>query len=694
MSPALPEEERTPSSVAGVAAANSNSTPSTNNASTAWRNNNNNNHTTRIHRPSLAVLGTGSDVGKSVIAAGLCRLLANHGKRVAPFKAQNMSNNSHPALISASGTDSVTECTGNSNSNSNSNSNNGNSIRTSSHGGGAWGEIGVAQAVQAEACRLVPRVEMNPLLLKSGGRRGGTGEYLCSVVVLGRHLCTEDYGALGHRTNELRTLVLDAHYRLGCVTDAECIVLEGAGSCTELNLVDRDVVNLPLVRQLNCPWLLVANIDPGGVFAQIVGTKACVSEHDWDLCAGIVVNKLRGETKYFEPGPRMIRDMVGGDKPVFVVPYKYDLNLPEEDGLGVERRLAKEHLLSSSSSSTTSTATSTSTSTSTATATSSTGNNKSDDAANAKIPTKKPIVVVLAYPHVAITSDLTPLESDPAWTVEWRRHVLPDAPYPHVTAIILPGSRLTRTDLDWLNGTPWWDFLKQHAAAGGAILGLCGGYQMLGRTVADPDGVEGAPGVSAGLGLLPVETTIATASCKIVTPRAGVLYQARRKVDVEADADADADGHDAIADQQALSVEGFELHCGRTAKITNNKNDDGHGGGTADAPPQPLVVFTDDISQMTGTYDTHDGDKGKNEDATDEEGMRLGNVCGTYLHGILAKRRVRRALLLGADILHDTDNHKKEDDDEPEEVDSLDLFANHLADCGLDFETVSNMIKW
>jgi adenosylcobyric acid synthase len=633
MSPPLPVEETT-SSVAGA-------TDSTGNT-TAWGDNDN----TRHHRPSLAVLGTGSDVGKSVIAAGLCRLLANNNLRVAPFKAQNMSNNSHPALISS---ESESE------SDSSDDGEDSGNVKTISKAG-AWGEIGVAQAVQAEACRLVPRVEMNPLLLKSGGRRESTGEYLCSVVVLGKHLCTEDYGALGNRTEELRNLILDAHHRLGTQTDAQCIVLEGAGSCTELNLMDRDVVNLPLVRQLNCPWLLVANIDPGGVFAQIVGTKACVSDKDWELCAGIVVNKLRGETKYFEPGPRMIEEMVG--KKVFVVPYKYDLNLPEEDGLGVERRLAKEHLLSS---------TSTTASTSSATPTSSTGSDSDD----AKMNKKKPTVVVLAYPHVAITSDLTPLESDPSLTVEWRRHVLPDAPYPHVEAIILPGSRLTRSDLEWLKSTPWFDFLKQHAAAGGAILGLCGGYQMLGMTVQDPDGVEGATGTSDGLGLLPVKTTIATASCKIVTPRTGVLYQ------------PPVDGL-VVGDQhQALSVEGFELHCGRTAKITNNKSD-GHCS-TADAP-QPLVVFTDDISKTM--HDANDGDA-KGENATDEEGICLGRVCGTYLHGILAKRRVRRSLLLGEDVVHDTD-----EEDEQEEVDSLDLFANHLADCGLDFETVSNMINW
>lgn len=612
------------------------------------------NKKTRHHRPSLAVLGTGSDVGKSVIAAGICRLLANNHLRVAPFKAQNMSNNSHPALISES-------------------------ENSSSKGAGAWGEIGVAQAVQAEACRLVPRVEMNPLLLKSGGRREQTGEYLCSVVVLGKHLATEDYGALGARTDELRNLILSAHERLGVLTDAQVIVLEGAGSCTELNLMDRDVVNLPLVRELNCSWLLVANIDPGGVFAQIVGTKACVSARDWELCAGIVVNKLRGEVKYFEPGPSMIEKMVG--KKVFVVPYKYDLNLPEEDGLGVERRLAKEHLLSS-------------------TATSSTGSTGSDsdndNNSDAKIQKRKPTVVVLAYPHVAITSDLTPLESDQQFTVEWRRHVLPDAPYPHVEAVILPGSRLTRSDLDWLKSTPWANFLREHAARGGAILGLCGGFQMLGKTVSDPDGVEGEPGVSDGLGLLPVETTIATASCKIVTPRAGVLFQSPRTTPGRETVDVD---EPLVGDQQALGVEGFELHCGRTAKImdvdTNNNTSDDHGG-TADgseptagticsAPSHPLVIFTDDISKRI--HDANGDDK--SEDGTDEEGIRVGRVCGTYLHGILAKRKVRQALLLGEVVVHDRD---KEDD--PGEADSLDLFANHLAVCGLDFETVASMINW
>jgi adenosylcobyric acid synthase len=239
-----------------------------------------------------------SDAGKSVMTAGLCRLLSDGGVRVAPFKAQNMSNNASPALLPDPERreklyKSFQAAVG------------GKVKPSKNKADQGYGEIGTAQALQAEACRLVPLVEMNPVLLKSGGRKKN-GEYLCSVVVLGKQIATETYGDLGKRTTCLRSMVLESHSALAEATGAEVIVLEGAGSCTELNLMERDIVNLPLVRELGCPWLLVANIDCGGVFAQIVGTKMCVSERDWSLCVGVIVNKLRGEAKYFEPGPKML----------------------------------------------------------------------------------------------------------------------------------------------------------------------------------------------------------------------------------------------------------------------------------------------------------------------------------------------------------------------------------------------------
>lgn len=284
--------------------------------------------------PTLAVLGTMSDAGKSTITAGLCRVLRNGGIRPAPFKAQNMSNNAYPALIPLSS--------------SSSGENWKDEMKTGRRS--SYGEIGVAQAVQARACRLPPTVHMNPVLLKSGGtrrrprpirRRSASGgnkdnedsssssadadehdvEYLCTVVVLGRTLAVETFGELGQRRDTLLELVLRAHDDLIRHASADVVVMEGAGSCTELNLMSRDIVNLPLVRALQnrggggrcCKWLLVANIDCGGVFAQIVGTKACLPAEDWDHCVGIVINKLRGESKYFEPGPKMIEVRVRTD---------------------------------------------------------------------------------------------------------------------------------------------------------------------------------------------------------------------------------------------------------------------------------------------------------------------------------------------------------------------------------------------
>lgn len=462
-----------------------------------------------------------------------------------------------------------------------------------------YGEIGTAQSLQAEACRLVPMVEMNPVLLKSGGQNE-SGEYLCSVFVLGKQVARETYGELGGRTTDLRAMVLESHEALAEATDCDVILMEGAGSCTELNLIDRDIVNLPLVRALGCPWLLVANIDCGGVFAQIVGTQLCVSKRDWSLCAGIIVNKLRGEPKYFEPGPKMIEDMVG--KPVFVVPFLQDLHLPEEDGIGLERRLAWE----------------------------ASGNHHPEEIAN-EID-KKPIVVVVAYPHTAISDDVCPLEADQRFRVQWRRRHLP-RPYPHTTSVILPGSRLTRKDLKWLHDSGWSTFLRKHVAAGGCILGLCGGYQMLGWSVDDPNGVEGLSGTRQGLGLLPIRTKIALPEVKVVAPRLGRLYP------------------------KGAAVQGFELHCGQSQIVMNL-------GDSLDEQIHPLLVFDD----------------GK------PEGMCARRVRGTYLHGILWSPEARVACLVPDKKAFPKLTQVKVED-------PLDRLANHLESCGLDFETLRGIIS-
>ena len=541
---------------------------------------------------SLAILGTMSDAGKSIMTAGLCRVLTNNGMRVAPFKGQNMSNNAAPALLPDKDRKRRLYKT-----------------FQAAVGGEfprpldnrrdtGYGEIGTAQSLQAEACRLVPRVEMNPVLLKSGGQNE-KGEYLCSVFVLGQEIARETYGELGKRTTDLRTMVLESHEALAEATDCEVILMEGAGSCTELNLMERDIVNLPLVRALGCPWLLVANIDCGGVFAQIVGTQMCVSKRDWSLCVGIIVNKLRGEAKYFDPGPKMIEDMVG--KPVFVVPFLPHLHLPEEDGVGIERRLAWE----------------------------SSGHRPED---NENSIDKKPIVVVVAYPNIAISDDICPLEADPRFLVQWRRRRLP-RPYPHTTSVILPGSRLTRNDLKWLHDSGWSAFLRKHVAAGGSILGLCGGYQMLGWSVDDPHDVEGLSGSRQGLGLLPIRTKIALPELKVVSPRLGRLYP------------------------KGPRVQGFELHCGQSQIAMNL-------GDSLRDQVLPLIIFDD----------------GKTE------GMCARRVRGTYVHGILWSPEVRVACLVPDKLqfpkLQDSSVH-----------DRLDRLADHLESCGLDFDTLRRMIS-
>lgn len=346
----------------------------------------------------------------------------------------------------------------------------------------------------------------------------------------------------------------------------------------------------------------MANIDSGGAFAQIVGTKMCVSERDWDLCVGVIVNKLRGDVKNFEPGKTMLERMVG--KPIFVVPFLQDLNLPEEDGLGIERRLEWEK----------------------------TGSKTASENGNGS--SKKPVVVVVAYPHTAIADDLCPLEQDARFHVEWRRKRVPK-PYPATTAVILPGSRLTNVDLKWLQDSGWADFIRRHAAAGGSVLGICGGYQMLGSTVKDPTATEGSVSSRQGIGLLPVSTTIRPPECKIVTRRRGQLYPS------------------------GVRVEGFELHCGISEVIAERATLVGKNPGIA-----PLLAL----------------EKGQ------PEGMRLGNVQGTYLHGILRSDKARVELLVpNKKVFPSLKTSSKVED-------PLDRFAQHLESCGLDYRTLQKMM--
>lgn len=320
------------------------------------------------------------------------------------------------------------------------------------------------------------------------------------------------------------------------------------------------------------------------------------------MCAGVIVNKLRGDAKNFEPGPTMLERMVG--KPIFVVPFLHDLNLSEEDGMGIERRLEWEK----------------------------SGSKRKTEIGSSS--ERKPVVVVIAYPHTAITDDLCPLEQDERFHVEWRRKFVPK-PYPATTALILPGSRLTIVDLKWLQDSGWADFIRKHVAAGGRVLGLCGGYQMLGWTVKDPGAVEGTVFARQGIGLLPISTTIGPPECKAVSPRKGQLYPS------------------------GIQVEGFELHCGISEVMSERWGLVGKDPGIA-----PLMAL----------------ENGK------PEGMRLGNVVGTYLHGILRSEKARVELLVP---------NKREFPSlksSPTSEDHLDKFARHIESCGLDYKKLRGMI--
>ncbi len=364
---------------------------------------------------ALLVVGTSSGVGKSVVVAGLCRCLAREGVRVAPFKAQNMSLNSY-----------VTR---------------------------AGEEIGRAQAAQARACYIEPEAVMGPVLLKPGS--GGTAQ----LIVLGR--------AVGeHEAGRYRADVQGG--LLGVVTAAfadlasrfDVVICEGAGSPAEINLRGSDIVNMGFARAAGIAAVLVGDIDPGGVFASLVGTLAVLSPADQELIAGFVVNKFRGDRALLEPGLAMLEELTG--RPTLgVLPFVAGIGLDAEDS--VDRAL----LVSG-------------------------GPPVGDDVLR---------VHVVALPRMSNHTDVDALAIEPGVVV---RFITGPAEVAGADVVVLPGTRSTVADLAWLREQGLDAALKRHAATGGAVLGICGGYQMLGTFIDDP--VESGAGLTPGLGLLPVRT--------------------------------------------------------------------------------------------------------------------------------------------------------------------------------------------
>lgn len=363
---------------------------------------------------SLMVQGTTSDAGKSTLVAAMCRILQRRGMRVAPFKPQNMALNS-----------AVTE---------------------------DGGEIGRAQALQAYACGLAPHTDFNPVLLKP------TTDRKAQVIIQGKvaaDLDARDYHAYKSRA---MGAVLDSWQRLTDRFDA--VVVEGAGSPAEINLRDRDIANMGFAEAVDCPVILIADIDRGGVFAHLVGTLDLLSLSEQNRIKGFVINRFRGDIDLLEPGLRWLEERTG--KPVLgVLPYLHGLFLEAEDAIA-------------------------------------------DGQETSEAPRLK--VIAPAYPRVSNHNDFDPLRLHPEIDFQW---VGPNQSIPSADLIVLPGSKAVRADLAWLQAQGWDKAIERHLRYGGKVIGICGGFQMLGQQVHDPLGLEGAPGSSAGLGWLDLTTTLA-----------------------------------------------------------------------------------------------------------------------------------------------------------------------------------------
>ncbi|WP_370649061.1 cobyric acid synthase [Cupriavidus sp. EM10] len=433
----------------------------------------------RALRGTLMIQGTTSDAGKSTVVAGLCRILARAGVAVAPFKPQNMALNS---AVTVDG-----------------------------------GEIGRAQALQAQAAGLEPHTDMNPVLLKPSSDIGA------QVIIHGRARMDLDAKAYHAYKPQAMAAVLESHDRLKQAYGV--VLVEGAGSPAEVNLRDRDIANMGFAERVDCPVVLVADIDRGGVFAHLVGTLDCLSDSERARIKGFIINRFRGDIALLQPGLDWLTARTG--KPVFgVLPYLHGLHLDAEDAIASAQVASRD-----------------------------------GDVLR---------VIVPVLPRISNHTDFDALRAHPNVDLQF---IGPGMPVPPADLVILPGSKSVRADLAFLRANGWQQALLRHLRYGGKLMGICGGMQMLGRHIHDPDGREGPAGTSDGLGLLDFDTTLAPEK------------QLRR---VSGKLDAAAGGS---------QVQGYEIHLGVT-----------HGPALArpalwldDAQPRPDGAVSDD-NLVLATY--------------------------------------------------------------------------------------------
>lgn len=447
---------------------------------------------------AIMVMGTGSDVGKSLIVAGLCRAFANRGLSVSPFKPQNMSNN---AAVTSDG-----------------------------------GEIGRAQALQAKAARKQPTTLMNPVLLKPEKDTGS------QVVIRGRRVASMSARDYFVSRSQFMPAVIDAFKLLAAQNDL--IIVEGAGSASEINLRDGDIANFGFAQETKIPVILVGDIHRGGVIAALVGTFAVIAPQDADLIAATLVNKFHGDPSLFDAGRTFVQTRTA--RPCLgVVPHFAPASrLPAEDVLALE---------------------------------------------NIEQNSSETVIAVPRLARIANFDDLDPLRAEPGVRLVI---VQPGQPIPReAKLVILPGSKATRADLDFLRLQGWDIDIAAHIRAGGHVLGICGGYQMLGDWVADPDGIEGKAGQTQGLGHLAVTTRL----------------EGTKQLRLETATDAISD----------LPLTGYHMHMGTT--------------------------IGPDTSRPFAHVD------GAPEGARSADGK----IMGTYLHGLFAADAFRRQFLANLGISTD-----------------------------------------
>lgn len=470
---------------------------------------------------TLMVQGTTSDAGKSTLVTALCRWLTRQGVAVVPFKPQNMALNS---AVTADG-----------------------------------GEIGRAQAVQAQACGLQPHTDMNPVLLKPNSDTGA------QVIIHGRAVTTMNAVAYHGYKEIAMKAVLESHERLGQTYPV--IMVEGAGSPAEINLRANDIANMGFAEAVDCPVLLIADINRGGVFAHLVGTLELLSSSERARVKGFIINRFRGDIALLQPGLDWLEARTG--KPVVgVLPYVMDLHLEAEDGLDQRQTDKVEQVLN---------------------------------------------VVVPILPRISNHTDFDPLRLHPQVNLQF---VGPGQTIPSADLIILPGSKSVRSDMAYLRANGWDSAIARHLRYGGKVLGICGGFQMLGEQLHDPLGLEGAPGSSAGLGLLAMST---------------VLEEEKQLRNVK--------GRLLL---EGVQVSGYEIHAGVT---------------TGSALENPAVLLDDDRCDGAQSAD--------------------GQILGTYLHGLFETPEACSALLRWAGLqdVQQVDYHALRERD----IERLaDLVENHL----------------